>query len=308
MYQARKNSKLFTSTSSPPHPVNPSRPLSSPTLCGGSGGDHAAVGSGSVVGSSADDAVDVVAIEVTSVDSVVCGPVLGVESAIGTERNTVLGEDVGSEEVAGLVLAVGVNDVLLVEGGLRLASGGAERGVVGVGVEEPHAVVGVVVPAVLLDKRSVDSSGKVGRSVEVGNGGGALAHGTVELGVTVGSSDDNVEVLAVLTLVGSRLFGDGVSVDGALDVGDRLRVGAVRAGLEAGVTFKEKVETVTELLAVAEGGTGRRVVRVEGLVGQVSNLLSRSGKVDEGLGVAFRNANGTSSSPELVLAVEVLLN
>jgi hypothetical protein len=67
---------------------------------------------------------------VASVDSVACIPVLSVESAVSTKRNAVLGQDVRGEEVARLVVAVGVGEVLLVELGLRLASGSAEARVV----------------------------------------------------------------------------------------------------------------------------------------------------------------------------------
>jgi hypothetical protein len=113
-------------------------------------------------------------------------------------------------EVARLVLAVSVSEVLLVESSLRLASGGAERGVVWVGVEKTHAVVGIVVLAILLDERCVNGGGKVGGSIEVGNSRGALAQSAVDLGVTVGSNDHNVEVLAVLALVGGRRLSNGV--------------------------------------------------------------------------------------------------
>jgi hypothetical protein len=112
---------------------------------------------------------------VASVDSVACIPVLSVESAVSTKRNTVLGQDVRGEKVARLVIAVGVGEVLLVELGLRLASGSAEARVVRVGVEETHAIVGVIVLAVLLDVGSVDGSGKIGGSIEVIDSGGALA-------------------------------------------------------------------------------------------------------------------------------------
>jgi hypothetical protein len=301
-----KSSKLFIGASSH-HPE--SHPPST-NLCGGSvGGNLAAVEDSSIVGSGADDVVLVVAVVVASVNGVVSAPGLGVESAVGTEGNTVLGQDIGCEEVARLVLAgYSVSEVLLVESGLRLASGGAEGGVVGVGVEETHAVVGVVVLAVLLDERSVDGGRKVGGSVEVGNSGGALARSTVKLGVSVGSSDHNVKVLAVLALVGGRCHRDGVSVDGALDVGLGKGVWAVWARLNCRVALKEDIEAVAEVLAVAEGSTGLRVVSGKGLVGQVSNLLSRTGSVGEGLGVAGRSTSIASSSPENVVAVEVFVD
>lgn len=76
--------------------------------------------------------------------------------------------------------------MLLVELGLRLASSSAEARVVGVGVEETHAVVSVVVLTVLLDVRSVYGSLKVGGSVEAIDSGGALAFALASLGVSLG--------------------------------------------------------------------------------------------------------------------------
>lgn len=136
------------------------------------------------VRSSADDGVFIVAVVVASVDGIAFIPVLSVKCAVSTKRNTVLGQDVRGEEVARLVFAVGVSKVLLVELGLRLASCSAQAGVVGVGVEETHSVVGVVVLALLLDQGSVDGSGKVGGSVEALDGRGGLADSFAGLGVT----------------------------------------------------------------------------------------------------------------------------
>jgi hypothetical protein len=136
-----------------------------------------------LVASGANDLVFVTAVVVTGVDGIFGAPALGVESAVGTERNAVLGEDVRSEEVAGLVLAVGVDQVVLVKLGLRVAGGSAKRRVVRVLVEETHTVVGVVVLAFPLDQGSVDGSGEVGRSFEVGDRRCTLADGSIALGV-----------------------------------------------------------------------------------------------------------------------------
>jgi hypothetical protein len=86
-----KNSKLFTSI---PFHHSSSHPQSANSCDGSGGGDLAAVGCGSIVRSGADNAVLVVAVVVASVDGVVGAPGLGVKSAVGTERNTVLGQDV----------------------------------------------------------------------------------------------------------------------------------------------------------------------------------------------------------------------
>jgi hypothetical protein len=95
------------------------------------------------------------------------------------------------------------------------------------------------------------------------------------------------------------------TIDRALDVGLGKGVGAAWARLDSGIALEENVETVAELLAVTEDSTSFRVVGVEGLVGQVPDLLSRAGSVGERLGVAGRSLSSASSRPELVVAVEV---
>lgn len=132
---------------------------------------------GSRIRSSADNAVLIITIVVTSVDSVGLIPGLCVQCAVSTKWDAVLGQNVAGEEVARLVVAVGVNEVILVEVSLRLASGGAQSRVEWTIVEEAHAVVGIVVLAVLLDQRSVDGSWEIGRSIEVRNSGCRLACG-----------------------------------------------------------------------------------------------------------------------------------
>jgi hypothetical protein len=251
------------------------------------------------VRSSAGDLVGIVAIVVASVDGLLGTPVLGVQSAVGTEGHTVLGQDVAGEEVAWLVVAVGVGEVLLVERGLGVAGGGAELRVVGTVVEETHTVVGVVVLAVLLDERCVDGSLEVLRGVEAGHSGGILAVG-VELGVTVAADNDNVELLAPLALVGGRCLGNGVAVDRALDVGDGLGVRAAGSGVDTGVTLVEDVETQAERLAVAEFGALLDIVvaRFDDLVGQVTDLLSRAKFIAELLLVAGRSGSLLSLLPQ----------
>jgi hypothetical protein len=147
-------------------------------------GNLSRVRSGGGVRSSADNRVLVVAVVVAGVDGIALIPSLSVESAVSAERSAVLGQDVRGEEVARLVLAVGVNEVLLVELGLRLASCGAQAGVVRVGVEETHSVVSVVVLLALLDQGSVDGSLEVARGVEVLDTRGGLAAALASLGVS----------------------------------------------------------------------------------------------------------------------------
>jgi hypothetical protein len=74
--------------------------------------------------------------------------------------------------------------VLLIKGGLSLASSGAKAGVVWVFVEETHAVVGIVGLAILLDQRSIDSSGEAAGCIEVVNNRGRLACGCIGLRVS----------------------------------------------------------------------------------------------------------------------------
>jgi hypothetical protein len=119
-----------------------------------------------------------------------------------------------------------------------------------------------------------------------------------------------VEVLTVLSLVGCRLLSDGVSVDGALDVGDGLRVFAIRTRVLTRVALKVDVEAQAVLLLVTEGSTSLHVVlsTLNVLVGEVSNLLSRTGKIGEGFDVILRGGRAPGSFPQLVVGVEVCLN
>lgn len=179
LWYLERKLKVYTKLKANIHSSNSPRNPSSNLV------DVAVINSRGSVSSSADNLVHVVAIVVSSVDSVFLSPFLSVESAVGTEGNAVLGQDIGGEEVAGLVVAVFVDNVLAVELSLGVASSGAEAGVVGVGVEEAHAVVGVVVFAILLDQGRVDRSVEVLGCFETGNKAGRLALGFVELGVSL---------------------------------------------------------------------------------------------------------------------------
>lgn len=269
-------------------------------------GDTAVVNSAGCVGSSVDNGVLVVTVVVAGVDSVGLVPAASVERAVGSERNIVLGEDVGGEEVARLVGAVS-SRVVLVVCCLSLTSSGAQRGIVRVVVEQPHSVVGIL--AVV--EGSIDSSGEVRRGVEVRNSGGTFP----DLGVTVRTSDDNVESLAVgilrpapLALVGSSSLSDRVTVDGALDVGLSGGVGTAVLGLEFGVTLEEDVETKAELLGITEVGAGLGVVDaiVKVLVCKVTNLLGAAKLVGEGLLVTVRSGSTLSQGPQAAASVGVV--
>ena len=188
--------------------------------------------------------------------------------------------------------------------GLGLACSGAESRVVGVVVEQTHAVVGIV--AVI--KRCRDTSGEGSTGLEVVGAGKGLA----DLAVAVATGDHNVEGLAVgvlrtapLAFVGGSLACDGVTVKGALDIGDGLRIGATILRLELGVAFVEDVEAKAVLLTITSVGTTLNVVAVVGLVGQVADLLGAAGLVDEGLLVTGGSGGGAGDLPQLAVGLEV---
>jgi hypothetical protein len=174
------------------------------------------------------NAVNIASIEVAGVDSIALVPSLSVERTVSTERYAVLGQDVAGEEVARLVLAIGINEVVLVKVGLRFAGRSAQGGIIWAIVEKAHTVVGVVVLAVLLDQRSINGSLQVDGSVEVLDGWCSLAGGS-QLGVslkmsvtymsgpirtrTVAAHNDNLELLTPLSLIGSRCLCDWVTED-----------------------------------------------------------------------------------------------
>jgi hypothetical protein len=280
----------------------------------------AKVGFSRRVAGGADDRVDIVAVVVTGVDGVLLVPSVGVQRAVGAEGSAVLGQDVAGEEVAGLVGAVGLG-VLDVPLALGLARRGAERGVVRVVVEQTHAVVCVVAVA---QEGRVDGGWEARGRLEAGDSGSGRVDG---LGVTwwivsfllrghrakrrtVAAGDDDVEVLVVLSVVGSGRRGNGVTVDGALDVGDGVGVSARRIGRVHGVALVVDVEAETELLAVTEIGTGFNVVlaRVDVLVCEVTNLLGASSQVGERLGVAVGSGSVTGVLPQSAGLGSVLID
>jgi hypothetical protein len=127
---------------------------------------------------------------------------------------------------------------------------------------------------------------------------------------TVAAGDDDVEVLVVLSVVGSGRRGNGVTVDGALDVGDGVGVSARRIGRVHGVALVVDVEAETELLAVTEIGTALNIVNasVDVLVGEVTNLLGAGSQVGERLGVAVGSGSFTSGLPQIAGLGSVLID
>ena len=124
---------------------------------------------------------------------------------------------------------------------------------------------------------------------------------------TVAANNHNLELLAKLALVDGRVLCNWVTIDGALDVGDGIRVSASGCWVELGVTFEVDVEPDTELLAAAEVGTLLDIVGaiLNVLVSQVTNLLSSAGLIRKLLLVPGGSARITSSFPESIVGVLV---
>jgi len=156
-----------------------------------------------------------------------------------------------------------------------------------------HAVAGVIVDLVAA-VLGLAAGRNSGRSV------GALV-------VTVGSSDNNLEIIAALASVGGSLLGNLLSPDGALVVDNGGRVGAralVRVPLR--VTLDVDVETSAGLAIIAELGAGIDIVAIESLVRDVATTGGSTLKVDKGLLVASRSLGPNSKVLVLRVVQETL--
>jgi hypothetical protein len=111
------------------------------------------------------------------------------------------------------------------------------------------------------------------------------------LQLTVAAHNDSLKLLTELPLVGSRAQGNWIAIDCALDVSDRIGIGARSSRIELGVTLVEDVETETEIFTVTEVGTLLDIVGtvVDVLVCQIANLLDRAIGVCELLLIACRS-------------------
>lgn len=112
---------------------------------------------------------------------------------------------------------------------------------------------------------SVDSAGAKVVGVVIGDRLNAL----VEL-VGVGSGNDNLEVVAPLTLVGGGWETDRHAPEGCLDHGGGRRVGAVRARVKSRVSLEEDVEGLAARDGLAVCGGLVDIVRLVGLVAHVA--------------------------------------
>lgn len=152
---------------------------------------------------------------------------LSVVSASKDTVGTVLVQDIGVEEDTDAGRDTG-GCVTLVVGTLRVAGGGADAGVIGLGLGEGlHAHVGV--RAGWGDDSSVSKRNWAGEAWKW------LRRG----GVGVGTSDDDVEGRLILSNVCCQGGRDWSSEEGALDAGDRAGIGTGGIiGILRGITFK----------------------------------------------------------------------
>ena len=123
------------------------------------------------------------------------------------------------------------------------ASSGALAGVVDTG-EVLDADVGVFAGSV---EGSVDCAAKSSWAVVTVTG-----RWWVVLGVAVGASDHNVEVVAVLAVIDSGLRGNAGAPECAFDVGEAGGVRASGAWVDGRVTLEVDVEGSAEVDGVAE--------------------------------------------------------
>jgi hypothetical protein len=266
----------------------------------------------------------------TGVGSVAGADASIVQSAVGTVRNTVLVEVVGVEAVArGEVGLAGLDGSSLVENVLVRGVIAANLGVERTGEElGTHPVVGGVDslatagsgarPGRLLgtgrgscgsgSRRStggLDDRGRSGSSAGKDNRGRSRVVNSVNdrrrdggVGgiISVGSSHDNVEVLAPFTLVGSSGSLKVRSPKSALEVGDGRGVGApvtpdsgssgvVLGRVLAGVALNVDVEGSAERSGITVSSTVRDVVRAQSVKTKVRVGAGRGVQVAESLEV-----------------------
>lgn len=223
-------------------------------------GNDPCAGAGDLVRGRVDDIVLVITVPEASVGSVTRVPCACVERTVSTEGDLVLSEDVRVVEVARLVLAIRARVCLLVLS-LSLACGSAEGGIVGVIVEEAHAIVGVVSTV----KGCRDTSWERDACLEVLDTWESL----VALAVTIATGDHDVESLAVsilrttpLTLIGSSLACNRITVERALNISNRFGVGATIFWLKFRIAFVEDVEAQAVGLAITGIGAALDIVGI----------------------------------------------
>ena len=125
--------------------------------------------------------------------------------------------------------------------------------------------------------------------------------------LTVTADTHDVEVLTILASVRSRSCCNGVSKDGALHVGDCLRVRAVRCRVFLGVALKVDVETEAELFTVTECCTLVDRVRaiLDVLVCEIANFFGSRSQIGKLLFVASWGSSFTGTLPKTVCGILV---
>ena len=216
---------------------------------------------------------------------------LVVKRAVGTLRHAVLLDHVRVEGLAFLV-ARAVAAVLLVVRVLGLGVAAADVDVKGAGEElGAHAVLGVV----------DGTLGALSWLAAAWRGGG---EGVVGFLVAVGAGDDDVEVSAVAAEVVGGGGLDAGAPKGALEVRDGGWLGAVCAGVEAGVTLDVEVEARAEGGVVAPCGAVLSAVAGQGVQTEVGVCGDGGVEINKGLSVAVRGPCGSSKVVELRVGFE----
>lgn len=177
---------------------------------------------------------------------------------------------------------------------LLLGVSGAERRIERTGESLlTHAVAGLVVE-LSTAVGGLAARRRSGRSVSA-------------LVVTVGTSNDDLEVIAALTSVGSGLLGNLLSPDRALVVDDGRRVGAgALVGVPFRVALNVDVEASTGVGLVAELGASVDIVACEDLVGDVTVAGGGTLQVDERLLVTLGRLGRDSELLVLSIVVEAI--
>lgn len=186
---------------------------------------------------------------------------------------------------------------------LLLGVGSADRGIIRTGEGLlTNAVAGVVVDLVLAVLGLLAVRGRRrGRGV-------VAARVVTALVVTVGSSDNDLEVVAATASVSGGILCDLLSPDRALVVDGRGRlIARALRRVPCGITLDVDVEASAGLDGVAELGAACYIVAVKGLVRDVTTASGSTLEVDEGLGVASGSL-GRDSELLVVRVVQETVN
>lgn len=223
------------------------------------------------------DGVVVLAAVLAIIGAVLLVPWLGVERAVGSIRDVVDGQEIGIEEIASIICAIRAR-VAVVVSGCSCAGSSTLSGIVDAG-KILHTDIGVLACSI---ERSVDGTTELSGSVKAGNG----VRGVV-LGVAVGASDDDVELITVLALVDCSFGGDTRAPESAFDVGEGGWIRASGTWIDGGVTLEVDVKGSAEVGGIAELLAFDSVVGLEGGETHVAVGVDRCLQVHEGPLVAL---------------------